>query len=121
MNAAASVFGIEEQGDALILTPPRDLDELGYRQVEAGVDGVLELLESAAVKNVILDLQRTACFSTPTLGLLVKLGKGVGSRQGRMAFCNTSVLATETLRTTGLDQLWPLYSSREEALRAIRT
>jgi anti-anti-sigma factor len=120
MNAAASVFGIEEADDTLILTPPRDLDKLGHRQVEAGVDGVLELLETASVKNVILDLHRTGYFRSATLGLLVKLGKRVGSRQGRLAFCNASVPATEMLRTTRLDRVWPVYSSQEEALRAIR-
>jgi hypothetical protein len=36
-----------------------------------------------------------------------------------LAFCNVSAHERELLTVTGLDTLWPIYPSREEAIRAV--
>jgi predicted NUDIX family NTP pyrophosphohydrolase len=49
-----------------------------------------------------------------------RLWKRVRSRNGRMAFSNVSEHETEILKITGIDRLWLICASRQEAMEAIQ-
>jgi anti-anti-sigma factor len=116
----AGVFEVEQAGDTIIVVPTVDLRELDYQRIEDGARGILDLLDGAAIQNVVLDFHRTDYYGSTALGFFLKLWKRVRMRNGRMAFCNVSDHEQEILRVTGLDHAWPICSSRSEALKAIR-
>ncbi len=114
------IFQIKRQGDTLIVVPVVDLSELDYQRINAGARAILAALDGTNIKNVVLDLSRTDYYGSTALGFFLNLWKKVRSWKGRMAFCNVSEYEREILRVTELDNLWPICSSRSEALAAVR-
>ena len=117
---AAGIFEIEQQNDTIIVVPVVDLRELKFQRIEAGASEILELLNGPGPKNVVLDFQKTDYYGSTALGFFVKLWKRVRIRNGRMAFCNVSDHENEILQITKLDHLWPICSSRSEALETVK-
>ena len=116
MATVLKLFKVERAGKALVLTPQRELRELEHQEIAAELR---PLLDDPEVRRVVVDFGHTDYFGSTALGLLTWLLRRVQERDGRMAFCNASVHEREILAVTGLAALWPIYSSREEALRAV--
>src|SRR5262249_49364699 len=104
----------------LVLTPQTDLRELDYQQIAEEGGEVLALLEGMHAKNVVVDFHKTDYFGSSALKFFLELRHRVQEREGRMAFCNVSAHQRELFRLTLLDRLWPVLSSRDEALAAVR-
>ncbi len=119
MKTSAGLFEIERAEGTLILTPQTDLHELDYQQIEADAAEVLTLLNQPPVQNVLIDFHRTDSYGTTALGFFVRVWKRVKSMNGNMAFCNISDHEMEILKVTKLDKVWPICTSREEALRVL--
>jgi anti-anti-sigma factor len=119
-TTATGAFEFEREGQTLIVTARTDLRELDYPEVEAGARDILHLLGNGTIDNVVLDFHRTDYYGSTALGFFVKLWKRVREHGGRMAFCGVSDHEREILKITRLDGLWPICSSREEALQAVR-
>jgi anti-anti-sigma factor len=120
MATATGAFEVEREGHTLIVMALMELRELDYLEVEAGARNVLHLLRNRTIKNVVLDFHKTDYYGSTALGFFVKLWKRVRECDGRMAFCGVSDHEREILKVTNLDGLWPICSSREEALQAVR-
>lgn len=120
MAPATGLFAFECEGQTLIVTPQTDLRELDYPAIAAGASGILDLLGNGTVKNVVLDFHKTDYYGSTALGFFVKLWKRVRDCNGRMVFCGVSDNEREILKVTRLDGLWPICSSREEAINAVR-
>lgn len=117
---ASGIFEIEQEDDTIIVVPTMNLQELDYQRIEEGARKILDLLNGTDTKAVVLDFHKTDYYGSTVLGFFLKLWKRVKSRNGRMAFCNVSDHEKEILRITGLDQLWPICSSRSKALEAAK-
>ena len=120
LPTAGGIFEIEQGDDTIIVVPTVDLQELEYQGIEEGATKILVLLNGIGIKNVVLDFHKTDYYGSTALGFFLKLWKRVRNRDGRMAFCNVSDHEKEILRITKLDHLWPICSSRVEALEAVR-
>jgi anti-anti-sigma factor len=120
MLTATGVFKVEREGQTLIVTASTDLRELNYPEVEAGARAILDLLGNGTIKNVVLDFHKTDYYGSSALGFFVKLWKRVRECDGRMAFCGVSDHEREILQVAKLDGLWPICTSREEALKAVQ-
>jgi anti-anti-sigma factor len=114
------IFEIEHNDNALVVVPAVDLRELDYQRIEEGAATILDLVNGNKVKNIVLDFHKTDYFGSTALGFFTKLWKRIGSRGGRMAFCNISEHEKEILQLTKLDHLWSICSSRSEALAAVK-
>jgi len=119
MTAPPSLFQIECQGATLIVTPQTDLSELLYQKVQEEGAQILARLESTHVRNIVLDLGKVEYSSSTALGFFVRLWKRVRLRKGHMALCNVCAHEAEILHLTRLDGLWPICSSREEAIAVV--
>jgi anti-anti-sigma factor len=117
---ATRIFELEQKHDTIIVVPIVDLRELDYQRIEAGAREILERLNGTGIQNVILDFGKTDYYGSTALGFFLKLWKRVRGRNGRMAFCNVSDHEQEILQITNLDHLWPICSSRSEALEAVK-
>jgi anti-anti-sigma factor len=119
MATVSGLFEVERDCDTLIATPLSDLRELDYTEIETGAKEILELLTTGTIKNLVMDFRKTDYYGSTALGFFVKLWKRVRDRNGQMVFCGASQHEKEILVATRLDGLWPIYSSREEALAAV--
>jgi anti-anti-sigma factor len=117
---APAQFEIEQDRDTLIVTPLVNLRELDYPEIEAELSGVLDRVGDGTVRNVVVDFHRTDYFGSTALGFFVKLCLRLHRCQGKLAFCNVSALEREILEVTRLDHLWPICSSRTEAVAVVR-
>jgi anti-sigma B factor antagonist len=117
---AGGVFGVEKEGDTLIVLPAADLRELDYQRIEAGARAIIELLHGPGVRNLVVDFGRSDYYGTAGLNCFLRFWKVVRERNGRMAFCNVSAHEKEILRVTNLDHLWPICPSSAEALAAVK-
>jgi len=117
---ASGIFEIEQEDDTIIVVPAVDLRELDYQRIEEGAGRILDLLNGTGIKNVVLDFHKTDYCGSTALGFFLKLWKRVRKRNGGMAFCNVSDHEKEILQITKLDHLWPICSSRSEALEAVK-
>jgi anti-anti-sigma factor len=120
LAVAGGILEIEQEDDTLIVVPTVDLRELDYQRIEEGAGRILGLLNGSGIKNVVVDFHKTDYYGSTALGFFVKLWRRVRRRNGRMAFGNVSAHEKEILQITHLDHLWPICSSRIEALEAVR-
>jgi anti-anti-sigma factor len=120
MATPGGIFEIEQADDTIIVVPAVDLRELDYQRIEEGAREILGLLSSTDIKNVVMDFHKTDYYGSTALGFFVRIWKRVRKRNGRMAFCSVSEHEKEILQITNLDHSWPICSSRDEALEAVR-
>jgi anti-anti-sigma factor len=120
MAVPTGTFEIEHDGQTLIITPRMELSELDFQKIEAGAREVLKLLEDGTVRDVLLDFHKTDYYGSTALGFFVKLWKRIRDRNGRMVFCRVSDHEKEILKITNFDHLWPIFRTRDEALKALR-
>ncbi len=120
LATATGIFDVEQVDDIVIVVPTVDLQELDYYRIEEGARGIFVLLNGTVIKNVVLDFHKTDYYGSTALGFFVKLWKRVRMLDGRLAFCNVSAHEKEILEITHLDNLWPICSTRAEALATIR-
>jgi anti-anti-sigma factor len=114
------IFTIERTGEAVVVVPQDDLRELAFQQIETEANEILEALEVASSKKVVLDFHKTDYFGSAALGFFMKLWLWLRRHNGQMALCNLSAHETEVLQITKLDRLWSIFASRKDAQEALR-
>jgi anti-anti-sigma factor len=118
-SAQPRLLDIESRDETVIVTPTASLSEFDFQRIEAEAKAVLALFDDRRLRNAVIDLCRTAYSGSTALGFFVRLWKKVSLKGGRMAVCNASPQEREILSVTGIDTLWPICASREEALRVV--
>ncbi len=115
------VFEVECEGETTIVTLLGAVPVLDWQQgqVWAG-DAAVDVLNDTQARNVVVDLRRAERFGCTALSLFLGLWKAVRDRDGRMVLCNVSPDAAAVLRATGLDQVWPIVPTKQNALAAMR-
>ena len=78
-----------------------------------------QLLEviSQGGRNVIVDFSDTTFIDSTTLGVLVGGVKRLRPSGGSLALVCTDQNITKIFEITGLDRVFPIYKSRDEALQ----
>lgn len=121
MTALTNLFDVARADDTVIVTPLTNLSELDFQEIQAEAREVLSLLDQGDVKNVVMDFHHTDYCGSTALGFFVTLWKRLRQRKGQLVFCNLSEHESEILRITQLSGLWPIYTSREEALKSVQS
>ena len=70
-------------------------------------------------RRVVVDLTETTFLDSTALGVLIGAVKRLRSNEGSLAIVNVDRNIQKTFEITGLDQIFALLPSREEALRAV--
>ena len=106
--AGVTVFQVDRQYDSL--------DEVKVGEFSALL---MDAVEGAPHPLLLLDLGDTTFIGSGFLGVLVRAWKRIRDRKGRMALCRVNPLCGEVLRASKLDTIWEIYSTRDEAQRAL--
>lgn len=93
-------------GEIDLYTAP-DLKQLLTQVIEDGATGV------------VMDLSETTFLDSTGLGVLIGGLKRLRSRDGALAVVNVDDSISRTFEITGLDQIFTIRTSRDEALAAL--
>ena len=77
-----------------------------------------ESIEAGRIR-IIVDLTATTFLDSTALGVLIGAVKRLRSRSGALAIVNTDENIAKTFEITGLDQIFTILPTRDEAARAI--
>jgi anti-sigma B factor antagonist len=79
---------------------------------------MVELIESGK-KQIVVDLSKATFIDSTTLGVLVGGVKRLRPTGGSLALVCTDDNITKIFEITGLDRVFPIHSSRADALAAL--
>src|ERR1700704_1909549 len=77
-----------------------------------------ESIEAGRVR-IIVDLTETTFLDSTALGVLIGAVKRLRSRDGALAIVNVDENISKTFEITGLDQIFPISATRDEAIKAL--
>lgn len=77
-----------------------------------------EAIEAGRTK-IVVDLSETTFLDSTALGVLIGTVKRLRSRDGRLTIVNTDPNIAKTFEITGLDQIFTIRSSRDDAVAAL--
>lgn len=77
-----------------------------------------ESIESGRVR-IVIDLTETTFLDSTALGVLIGAVKRLRSRDGALAIVNTDENIAKTFEITGLDQIFTIVPTRQEAIDAV--
>ena len=84
------------------------------------VDTLRSLLEEHFTYRLVLELDEIELLSSELIGELLSLDKWIRARQGAMRLCGLSPRNLEVLRRRWLDDFFPAYRDRLEAVLGCR-
>jgi len=79
---------------------------------------MVELIESGK-KHIVVDLSQATFIDSTTLGVLVGGVKRLRPAGGSLALVCTDQNITKIFEITGLDRVFPIHASRDDALQAV--
>jgi anti-anti-sigma factor len=118
-SSSAEDFTIERLGEITLVSPSSALESLDPTLVEQAAGFMLEPLRDQELPLVVMDLARVDYFGSAFLSLLLRCWKLATVKGGLMVLCGVSDRGRELLRVTSLDQIWPIYGDRREAVEAL--
>jgi len=77
-----------------------------------------EVIESGC-NRLVVDLAETSFLDSTALGVLIGTVKRLRSRDGRLTIVNVDSNIAKTFEITGLDQIFTIRGTRDEALAAL--
>lgn len=105
----------EQAGDAQIISLQGEVDLYTAPEFKQ------QLLEAIATgaKEIIVDLSQTTFIDSTTLGILVSGVKRLRSIDGNLSLVSTNNDINKIFEITGLHRVFPIYSTRQDALDQI--
>ena len=81
----------------------------------------MEEFKSSGHRTIILDLMEREWLSSSEIGVVMWIFKELDSMGSDLCLLAISPFVMKTIKVTGIDQLLPIFESREEALDHIKT
>jgi len=119
MPSASDDFRLEWHGNAVIITPSPNVEQMPWDLTEQAADIVMEPLKSSPSPMAVIDLSEVKFFGSAFLALLLRCHTAVKSRGGELVLSGPSKMARDLLKLTALDTLWAIYETRAEAIEAV--
>lgn len=118
---ADEIFRWELDRETLIVELRRNVTSMSDDAMQKELDHVLEQVRAPDVRHVVVDLEHVTRFGSSFLNALRRLWNAVKPRGGEMALCNISELGREIFEVARFDTVWIIFSSRAEAVQALRS
>ena len=115
------LFHVEQLDHTVVVTPLRNLTELGTDDLlDCDPGGAIRLLELRQARNVIIDCHHIDRCCSSAVGLFIRLWKRSQANLGRMAFCNVSPHMQQIVEILRLDAVWPAFGSLSDAVAYVQ-
>jgi anti-anti-sigma factor len=113
------LFELSREGSVAIVVPSRNISSLAEEGVENQWNELREKLLLGGATRVVIDFGRIEYFGSTMLEWMLSLWKPLKTLDGKMAICGISNVGQEILRAARLDQIWPMYAKRDDAVREL--
>ena len=80
----------------------------------------IEELRFSGLRTVLLDLMEKEWLSSSEIGVVMWIFKELDSMGAELCLLAVSPFVLKTIKVTGIDQLLPVFDSREKALNNIK-
>lgn len=104
-------------GSAIVTLLP-GLNDAPWSEIEQAGNGLLERVRNSSARVVLVDLMSLNYMGSALVALIVRVWKAVKERDGRMVVINTDPMVLEVLKIAGLENLWTIVETREQAFDA---
>lgn len=107
----------EEQtpGGAHVVAVSGEVDIFTAPDLKKTITAAIE----SGTRLLVIDLTLTRFLDSTALGVLIGAVKRLRPLDGRMAIVNTEPSTAKTFQITGLDRIFTIVATREEALEAV--
>ncbi len=116
---ANEYFQIKRHGDMAVIIPSPEVEHLPDTVVNTAAQMVLAPLKSDPPTHLIIDLTGVRYFGSAFITFLLRCHLPVKQQGGELVLAGVNPRIRELLKTTALDTLWALYSTRREAMDAL--
>ena len=116
---ASDALTIEKHGEVTVVVASPVIEYMESSMIEGASSLLLEALRDQACPNVIVDLTGLGHFGSPFLSLLIRCWKLTTFAGGTFALAGVSRQSKDLLHMTSLDQVWPMYADRREAIETL--
>ena len=107
----------DEKNGIPILRLEGEFDSFETELVREGFEKIV----SEGKSNVVMDLGEMTFANSTTIAFLITAQKRVGAMGGRMVLAQPRDFIRKTLRTLGLDQVFPIADSVDAALSSLKS
>jgi anti-sigma B factor antagonist len=118
--SAPGPLNVVKSGDVTVVvfgSQHRQLAEVGLEEIS---NQLVEVAKSATPPLVIIDMAITEFFGSSFIEVLFRVWKQLNSQpNAKFAISGLQPYCREVLEITHLDRLWPMYATRDEAIKAI--
>ena len=118
-SLANEYFQIKRHGDMAVIIPSPEVEDLPDTVVNTAAQMVLAPLKSDPPTHLIIDLTGVRYFGSEFITFLLRCHLPVKQQGGELVLAGVNPRIRELLKTTALDTLWALYSTRREAMDAL--
>lgn len=115
----SDAFTIEHRDGLLIVTATPALERVGAGLEDLAARMIIDPLRRETEPILLFDLSSVTYFGSVFLAVMLRCWKIVLSKSGTMGLAGVSSHARELLHVTSLDQSWPIYATRREAIDAL--
>ena len=110
-------FDVHDRYSVLAFTP--QLSEGDWGDIDTVAAEILKTLEGMREPALLVDLSQLSYMGSSQVALVLRMWKVVKAREGRLAVHVTHPMVIEVLKIAGLQSLWTISESREEALQSL--
>jgi anti-sigma B factor antagonist len=111
-------FAVTEQGPQSghhLIAVRGEIDLFTAPELKSALTEAIE----AGKLRLVIDLSEVSFLDSTALGVLIGAVKRLRSRGGALAIVNTDTSIAKTFEITGLDQIFTILPSREEAFASL--
>ena len=106
---------VERRGDIAIFGTDGYINNQGGEEIAKQAYAQLD----AGARALVLNLEKTRIVNSIGISILIEVLEKVMERKAVLAFCGLTPTIDKTFRIMGLAQYAAIYSSEDEALRAV--
>ena len=114
------VFQVERHGDVLIVVPQGAALNFQYQEVHLESNSLFRVVEEPDLRHAVIDLGSVAYVDSVIISSILRVLTKTRQGGGKAVFCSGSDEMKEILKCIKLGKLWPHFSSRDEAIQAVR-
>jgi anti-sigma B factor antagonist len=106
---------IDADGGVVAVAVSGEIDLFTAPELKAAIADAID----GGSTRIVVDLTQTTFLDSTALGVLIGAVKRLRSSEGALSIVNTDATIAKTFEITGLDQIFTIRPTREEAVAAL--